>query len=385
MLLGITTIHHDKPEQSQVFKMAATMVNNRDTSRSLDRHKRLLPYINYYVNKPRNPSNRINNVQTVSISESNIPESNYVPFLRNGGRNIVEILPVKKNTDFINIYETLVHLKQAQKQMPPVVFPDERTPPLYLKSANSLNNYYEEPALISTYTPKNIDIVYTNQDDVNYREYPYKNQFRTKTVADKPTYELDSETNPNFGNKVKNQLTSVTNTVAPQQYENLIFQLEKVNERRPESLHTTTNPIVAVPETKTSNVLSRILKQLQNSNTLPQTFTTDNIDNSIKTLVKILNSLRTQQSLKIQPIVVSDDDDDNLDNFENDSPQIDSRPEKPGTTTQYFPANTIDGGTPGRPGVDYPALSTIPQTSFNCKTQRYKGFFGDPQTHCQVR
>lgn len=38
----------------------------------------------------------------------------------------------------------------------------------------------------------------------------------------------------------------------------------------------------------------------------------------------------------------------------------------------------------GRPGIDYPALAEIPPTAFNCKEQRYKGFFGDPETNCQV-
>lgn len=43
------------------------------------------------------------------------------------------------------------------------------------------------------------------------------------------------------------------------------------------------------------------------------------------------------------------------------------------------------GATRGKPHVDYPAYSEIPETSFNCKQQRYKGFFGDPDTGCQVR
>ncbi|KDR14751.1 hypothetical protein L798_11506, partial [Zootermopsis nevadensis] len=38
----------------------------------------------------------------------------------------------------------------------------------------------------------------------------------------------------------------------------------------------------------------------------------------------------------------------------------------------------------GYPGIDYPTYSTIPETSFTCKNQRYKGFFGDPETSCQV-
>ncbi|XP_058795208.1 uncharacterized protein LOC131666500 [Phymastichus coffea] len=42
------------------------------------------------------------------------------------------------------------------------------------------------------------------------------------------------------------------------------------------------------------------------------------------------------------------------------------------------------GATRGKPHVDYPAYTEIPETEFSCKQQRYKGFFGDPQTGCQV-
>lgn len=43
------------------------------------------------------------------------------------------------------------------------------------------------------------------------------------------------------------------------------------------------------------------------------------------------------------------------------------------------------GATRGKPHIDYPAYTDIPETEFSCKQQRYKGFFGDPQTGCQVR
>lgn len=42
------------------------------------------------------------------------------------------------------------------------------------------------------------------------------------------------------------------------------------------------------------------------------------------------------------------------------------------------------GATRGKPNVDYPVYASIPETSFSCKEQRYKGFFGDPATGCQV-
>lgn len=38
----------------------------------------------------------------------------------------------------------------------------------------------------------------------------------------------------------------------------------------------------------------------------------------------------------------------------------------------------------GRPGIDYPNFHDIPATNFSCREQRYKGFFGDPETKCQV-
>ncbi|KAL1506788.1 hypothetical protein ABEB36_006086 [Hypothenemus hampei] len=117
-----------------------------------------------------------------------------------------------------------------------------------------------------------------------------------------------------------------------------------------------------------SSSLAELLKYLQETNTLPNTLTPDNIDNSIKTLVKILNALKDRQKQQ-KPIVVQDEYE-----YENEA-DVDL-----GSDT----LNTPDGGTPGKPGVDYPALSNIPETTFNCKTQRYKGFFGDPDTNCQV-
>lgn len=67
------------------------------------------------------------------------------------------------------------------------------------------------------------------------------------------------------------------------------------------------------------------------------------------------------------------------------------------TSQEYVAANEVTrpgpkmplpalkyGATRGKPNVDYPAYATIPETKFSCKDQRYKGFFGDPATGCQV-
>lgn len=50
-----------------------------------------------------------------------------------------------------------------------------------------------------------------------------------------------------------------------------------------------------------STSISLILKKLQDSNHLPQTITPDNIDNSIRTLVKILNNLKKSQKVADTP------------------------------------------------------------------------------------
>ena len=50
------------------------------------------------------------------------------------------------------------------------------------------------------------------------------------------------------------------------------------------------------------------------------------------------------------------------------------------------PVSTTTDATsiPGMPGIDYPILHEIPYTGFDCQQQRYKGFFADVDTKCQV-
>lgn len=52
----------------------------------------------------------------------------------------------------------------------------------------------------------------------------------------------------------------------------------------------------------------------------------------------------------------------------------------PSSVTTTTDATSI----PGIPGIDYPTLGDIPQTGFDCNKQRYKGFFADTDTKCQV-
>lgn len=226
--------------------------------------------------------------------------------------------------------------------------------------------------IIHTYTPSSIDIPI--QEKVpsydNYESLKIHNQVIPVKVA-KP---------------VESYKPILVQNIPQKNYETYILRPIQKPEPNLKPFRPIYRPVQFIPVTKITtpepeyaptenpNSLSVILKQLQDSNTLPHTLTPDNIDNSIKTLVHILNSLKNTKLQK--PIIVDEiseeeeqentaiDDDDGIDD--------------------YASLNTPEGGTPGKPGEDYPAYSTIPQTSFNCKTQRYKGFFGDPETNCQV-
>ncbi|XP_046405757.1 uncharacterized protein LOC124170823 isoform X2 [Ischnura elegans] len=60
------------------------------------------------------------------------------------------------------------------------------------------------------------------------------------------------------------------------------------------------------------------------------------------------------------------------------------RPALPFYPLRATPPAQKQSNVAGRPGRDYPTFGAIPQTSFSCKDQRYKGFFGDPETGCQA-
>ncbi|XP_039231297.1 uncharacterized protein LOC26536038 isoform X2 [Drosophila yakuba] len=139
-----------------------------------------------------------------------------------------------------------------------------------------------------------------------------------------------------------------------------------------------------LPDIRTSS-LAEILHKLQASNHLPQTLTPENIDNSIKTLIRILQNLKQTQTIVANPpqhheehTSSSQDYDYSTGSEEEHHSQSDkavARPKGP---------NKHPGPSTGRPGIDYPNYAEIPQTSFECTKQRYKGFFGDPETNCQV-
>ncbi|XP_017488900.1 PREDICTED: uncharacterized protein LOC108377149, partial [Rhagoletis zephyria] len=139
-----------------------------------------------------------------------------------------------------------------------------------------------------------------------------------------------------------------------------------------------------LPDIRSSS-LADILHKLQASNHLPRTLTPENIDNSIKTLVMILENLKQTQTIVPNPAqhherpAASQDYD-----YSTDSEEVNGgAPDLSSVLSPVLP-NKHPGPSTGRAGIDYPNLADIPQTNFNCAEQRYKGFFGDPETNCQV-
>ncbi|XP_058979411.1 proteoglycan 4-like [Musca domestica] len=167
-------------------------------------------------------------------------------------------------------------------------------------------------------------------------------------------------------------------------------ELSSTVESTPPQRHTLSDPN-ELPDIRTSS-LAEILHKLQESNHLPHTLTPDNIDNSIKTLIRILNNLKKTQTIVANPPqhhesspAISPDYDYATGSEEQDQ----DLPHQQGDVRLPIPvaANTPNkhpGPSTGRPGIDYPNYAEIPQTSFDCSQQRYKGFFGDPETNCQV-
>ncbi|XP_053640346.2 uncharacterized protein [Cherax quadricarinatus] len=65
-----------------------------------------------------------------------------------------------------------------------------------------------------------------------------------------------------------------------------------------------------------------------------------------------------------------------------------SRPETPVLDGKTRTVGSSDvpytGSIPGRGGIDYPILQSIPKTGFECSSKPFGGYFADPETNCQV-
>jgi len=141
----------------------------------------------------------------------------------------------------------------------------------------------------------------------------------------------------------------------PPQQEIFLTKVKKLRRPKPKTTPITTT-------TDKYGALNELLNGYDLGNRLSNKITAENIGSSIQTLSDVLQILQKEADQEVQPKKLK--------------PQY-----RPDSFDEY---DTGDVGNPGRPGIDYPTLSVIPKTGFDCKTQRYKGFFGDPETHCQV-
>ncbi|XP_075976052.1 uncharacterized protein LOC142976523 [Anticarsia gemmatalis] len=197
-----------------------------------------------------------------------------------------------------------------------------------------------------------------------------------------------------------------------------------IDDLRPKYYQYVPAPATTQPPRATSTTvpLATLLSSLQLNKSIPKPITKDNVGSSIRTLLQVLTALKAVpqhndveapvlsspkpfvpkivdvtpkpdieqiQPATEHPASVSDEDlhdEPYLAHVNPPSQHLDDHPTNGGTSQQFPLPTTSDdeGGTPGRPGIDYPTLTVIPPTRFDCKTQRYKGFFADPETRCQV-
>ncbi|CAK1579317.1 unnamed protein product [Parnassius mnemosyne] len=253
-------------------------------------------------------------------------------------------------------------------------------------------NYYEQqipvhaqPILESGFKP----IISHTTETVNTPAY-------TSTLANPPY--------PHYQTEKAQELQIESAPIAPQ------------NEDEPEYYQYDVEQPTYKPQPVSSDAitLADLLNSLQLNKFIPKPITKENVGSSIRILIQALNMLKGKlQQSEVEPPVLSSpapfeapkvsvttkkpilytttdpaaeanlNADSYLAKVENPSQHLDDYT----STSQRFPlpiTSDEEGGTPGRPDIDYPILTTIPQTKFNCKTQRYKGFFADPDTRCQV-
>lgn len=237
-------------------------------------------------------------------------------------------------------------------------------------------NHNRQPYTVKSYQPS-----YTSFKDDSYVQLHSNydvNHYDTKTKL--KHYEPD----PNFMTITKSQEIKypVEENLEPEPVQMSIPEstpasLPQLQSSYEQSLPTGTasltqsdyEPSVPTIPTEEQNNLLDILSSYQLSKVLPDKVTPSNIGYSIRTLSNILKLLEKAKAETSEDIASAQGVDE--DNYGN------------GVGQSFSPYQT-EGSTPGRAGVDYPAYAEIPETQFTCKSQRYKGFFADPDTNCQV-
>lgn len=336
---------------------------NRTLS-TAERSRRLIPYVTYYVAGDDND----NDVQQQQQQQQQ-PQQQY-QYHQTGNFNPNILRPVVANDVFFqndnrppprqhghqyqyNNYR-VAGRPQQHEHVPP---PNE-----YMRFSPS-SEKFKRPIVIATSAAPYTEIRAEKQyDDHQNHHHHYDHYGQTRPtrppVVLKPTsiYNYD---NGGFLPTIPPTRPAMSDYYSPP------AKPEKTR-TRPKPKQRPIIPIVPATSTTTDKygALNELLDGYDLGNKLSNKITADNIDSSIRTLSAVLNILQkgTDET---------------------------GRPKRPKPAYRPDPIDDYDtgddqGGNQGRPGVDYPTLSVIPKTDFDCKTQRYKGFFGDPETHCQV-
>lgn len=221
----------------------------------------------------------------------------------------------------------------------------QHTTPEYLRFPSS--SKFRRPIVIPT-----SEMPYTVQTEKSYHYYNDYSHTSPKPILQQHSINYDHGFLPT--------IPPTYSPYLPPEQERFSTKAKKL--RRPKPKRPTT-PITTTTTTDKYGALNELLMGYDLGNRLSNKITAENIGSNIQTLSAVLQILQKEADEQVRP--------------KKPKPQY-----RPDPIDEY---DTGDVGNPGRPGIDYPTLSIIPKTSFDCKTQRYKGFFGDPETHCQVK
>ncbi|KAG8261389.1 hypothetical protein J6590_074243 [Homalodisca vitripennis] len=352
-----------------------------------ERFRRLIPYMTYYLDQNQNQFQAVqpvsNHLRAQNYYVPQYQEQKYqlvpVGYLVGGGYRRVPVYATPAQPDYTQLSYTpqnpsdltrmiaqnyLAIAKQVGGQSKDQR-PAQYTTKLHYADQNQHQNIaYKAQPQTKTYFPRRQQLKQNS-----YRQQYYQKNVRPSytPLKDDSYVQLHSnyETNYNTRQNVK-QYEPDPDVMTITKSQELTFPVEEgpvsLPALKPQIEYE--QPAPTVPSVE-QNSLLELLAGYQLTKAIPEKVTQSNLGYSIQTLSSILKLL---QKAKVKPSVSQDIGGDNYDN---------------GVGNSYSPYQT-EGSTPGRAGIDYPALSEIPETQFTCKNQRYKGFFGDPETNCQV-
>lgn len=298
--------------------------NFNETLSTAERFRRLVPYVTYYIVGNTDDDDSQYKYQN---PKPNTPRPMPDNFYYQNERMPQQKQPVQYQPN----YQTLNHQQQLT------------TSPTYLRFPSNTPKF-RKPIVIAT-----SEMPYTVQTEKVYNNYVYDySQTSPRPIQPQPI-------------KYEHGFLPTIPPIPYSPTEQEIYSTKpkklKSKPKRP------TTSITTVTTTDKYGALNELLNGYDLGNRLSNKITPENIDSSIQTLSAVLQILQKEADDQVQSTK---------------KPKPKYRPE---AIDEY---DTGDVGNPGKPGVDYPIFSVIPKTRFDCKTQRYKGFFGDPETNCQV-